>query len=109
MMERLLAAIQANQEKMEATIKTGREEMKAEMKAMMEACLEKIKANQEKLEANQERLERVKVTHVLTTLKGRASDVLHGDSKEETYRASIGAVGDQFGGQHLAVGYRNQL
>lgn len=59
-----MKATRVNQEGMKVTIKARQEQMTAkmptnreEMKAMMEAWLEKIKASQEKLEANQEKIE----------------------------------------------------
>jgi hypothetical protein len=50
----------------------------------------------------------VKAIHLLTTLQGRASDVLHGDLKVVMYGETIGATEDRFGDQHLPAWYCNQ-
>jgi hypothetical protein len=97
-----------------------------EMKAMLEAWLQEIKACQENTEAIQEGLEanqgeteavvkhykwasHTKATYVLTTQQDWASDVLHGDPNEVTYKEIIGALEDQFWDWKFALGYRNQL
>jgi hypothetical protein len=79
------------------------EKMKA-CQEVTEACLEKRETNQEELEANQEKIEAVaehcnqahclKATHILTTLQGWASDVLHRVSKGVTFKETNGALED---------------
>jgi hypothetical protein len=69
-------------------------------------------ANQEKIGAGVERYDlaaHLKDMQLLTAPQGWAADVLHGDPKEATYEETIRATVDQFGDQHLAVEYRNQL
>jgi hypothetical protein len=100
------------------------EKMKAhqeKIEAKMEAWLENMEANQEKLEAmvqaNQEKMEAmakhckwvpcVKATHLLTTLQGWASDVLHGVPNRAMYEETIGHVRTDLGTstwpQHTAL------
>jgi hypothetical protein len=88
-----------------------------------EACLAKMGASQGKLEAkmeaSQEKTEAiaehykwepcVKATHLLTTLQGWASDVLHGDPSGATYKETIWSLEDRFGNQHLVTLYRTQM
>jgi hypothetical protein len=46
---------------------------------------------------------------MLTALQGQVSKVLHGVHKGVTYEEIVGATDDQFGDQHLAIGYHSQL
>jgi hypothetical protein len=74
---------------------------------VMEAHLGKMEANQEKIWAIVEHYEgvpRAEAMHLLTTLQ-----VLHEVPKGATYEETTGTTEDQFGDQHLAAGYRNQL
>lgn len=64
---------------MEATIKAGYGKMRAEIKI----CMEETEATESA--DNEEKIQMVKSIHVLTDLQGRASDVLQGIPKEETY------------------------
>jgi hypothetical protein len=79
-----------------------------------------MEANQEKIEAEAEHCKWTPHTegmHLLTVLQGQASNVLHGNPKEEMYeetkkrcmRRLSKHIKDQFGNQHLAAGYHNQL
>jgi hypothetical protein len=81
-----------------ATIKADQEEMRA-----------KIMADLEEMKATQEMTEYTKDMHVLTTLQGQASDILPRDTKEVTYKETIGALEDRFWDQQLAAGCRNEL
>jgi hypothetical protein len=49
----------------------------------------------------------VKFTYLITALKGRATDGLHGVPKGATYEETPDALEDRFGDQHLAAAYRS--
>jgi hypothetical protein len=50
-----------------------------------------------------------KSTYFITTLQGRATDLLHGVLKGAIYEETHEALEDHFGDQHLAAAYCNQL
>jgi hypothetical protein len=50
-----------------------------------------------------------KYTYLITTLQGRAADVLHGIPTSATYEETLQALEDRFGDQHFAAAYRSQL
>jgi hypothetical protein len=52
---------------------------------------------------------REKSTYLITTLKGRAADVLPGIPTNTTYENTLQALEDPFGDQHFAAVYRCQL
>lgn len=83
---------------------------------MTEASLGKLEtmmeASQEKTEAIAEHYKWVpcvRATHLLTTLEGWASDVLHGNPSRVTYKESIWPLEDRFGNQHWVTLYHTQL
>jgi hypothetical protein len=53
--------------------------------------------------------DREKSTYLITTLKGRAADVLYGIPTNTTYEETLQALEDRFGGQHFSAAYRCQL
>jgi hypothetical protein len=79
---------------MMATMKADREERKASQE-VTEACPGKAETFLKNREANTERIEAVAEHH-------EAPD-------EATYEEMIGAIEDQSGDQHLAIGYRSSL
>jgi hypothetical protein len=90
--EAVEVTIKASQEQMRAKTKTGLEEMKAtESEAGVDHC---------------DGLSRQEATHV--SLQDWACDVLHGGPKGATFKETIGALEDQFGGQHLDAGCCDQ-
>jgi hypothetical protein len=79
---------------------------------MVEADHEKMKVHQEKTEAGVEHYNwapHIKATHLLTTLQGRASYVLHGDPKGETDEETTRHLRTNLGTSYLATGHHNQL
>jgi hypothetical protein len=50
-----------------------------------------------------------KSTYLITALKGRVADVLHGIPTNATYGETLQALDDRFGDQHFAATYRCQL
>jgi hypothetical protein len=50
-----------------------------------------------------------KSTYLITAVKGRAADVLHGIATNTTYEGILQALEDRFGDQHFAAAYRCQL
>jgi hypothetical protein len=50
-----------------------------------------------------------KSTYLITALKGRAVDVLHGIPTNMNYEGTLQALEDWFGDQHFAASYRCQL
>jgi hypothetical protein len=50
-----------------------------------------------------------KSTYLITALKGRAANVLHGIPTNTTYEGTLQALKDRFGDQHFAAAYRCQL
>lgn len=55
------------------------------------------------------RVPRVKDTHLLTGLQGRALDILDGVPKGMKYEETIQVLENRFGDQHLAAEYHSQL
>jgi hypothetical protein len=53
--------------------------------------------------------DREKSTYLITALKGRAADVLHGIPTSTTYEDTLQALEDRFGDQYFAAAYRCQL
>jgi hypothetical protein len=51
------------------------------------------------------RMQQEKSTYLITTLQGRATDVLHGVPKEATYEKTLEALEDLFRDQHLAAAF----
>jgi hypothetical protein len=52
--------------------------------------------------------DREKSTYLITALKGRTADVLHGIPTRTTYEDRLQALEDRFGDQHFAAAYRSQ-
>jgi hypothetical protein len=50
-----------------------------------------------------------KSVYLITTLQGRATDMLHGVPKEAAYEETFETLEDRFGDQHLVTAYRSQL
>jgi hypothetical protein len=50
-----------------------------------------------------------KSTYLITSLQGRATDVLHGILKSATYEETLQALDERFGDQHFAAAFRSQL
>jgi hypothetical protein len=53
--------------------------------------------------------DREKLTYLITTLKGRAADVLYGIPTSTTYEETLQALEDRFGDQHFSAAYRCPL
>jgi hypothetical protein len=49
-----------------------------------------------------------KSAYLITTLKDRVTDVLHGIPTNATYEETLQALEDRFGGQHFAAAFRQQ-
>jgi hypothetical protein len=54
-------------------------------------------------------LDKEKSTYLITALKGRAADVLHGIATNTTYKGTLQPLEERFGGQHFSAAYRCQL
>jgi hypothetical protein len=50
-----------------------------------------------------------KLTYLITSLKGRAADVLYGIPTSTTYMETLQALEDRFGDQNFSAAYRCQL
>jgi hypothetical protein len=50
-----------------------------------------------------------RAAHLLSTLRGKAADIVHTVPPEATYKAIVGALQDRFGDHQLVAAYRSQL